>query len=71
MKIKNSDITLYLSSKSEFYKSGWRAAERNKYLRKEPDGDNPFYAEYESGYEDCISNGSTITVQGPDKSEKS
>jgi hypothetical protein len=72
MKIKQSDITLYLSTKSEFYKAGWKAADKGMY-RKEPEGDNPFYAEYESGYEDCISSGyraSTITAPGTDKSEK-
>tara|TARA_B100000953_G_scaffold277669_1_gene252632 strand:+ start:94 stop:270 length:177 start_codon:yes stop_codon:yes gene_type:complete len=56
MKIKPADITLYLNTKSEFYKSGWRAAEAKKHPKKVPDGDNPFYAEYESGYEDCILN---------------
>ena len=56
MKIKQSDITLYLSTKSEFYKAGWKAAEKDKHPRKEPDGDNPFYAEYESGYGDQIAN---------------
>ena len=53
MKIKPADITLYLNTKSEFYKAGWNAAEKGM-SRKEPDGDNPFYAEYESGYEDQI-----------------
>jgi hypothetical protein len=73
MKIKNSDITLYLSTKSEFYKAGWTAAEKGVSV-KEPDGDNPFYAEYESGYGDCISSGyraSTITAPGTDKRKKS
>jgi len=56
MKIKKSDITLYLSTKSEFYKAGWKAAEADVHLKKEPEGNNPFYEEYESGYEDCISN---------------
>ena len=72
MKIKQSDITLYLSTKSEFYKAGWTAAEKGV-VRKEPDGDNPFYAEYESGYGDCISSGyraSTITAPGTNKSEE-
>ena len=50
-----SDITLYLNSKSEFYRAGWRAAEKGVY-RKEHDGDNPFYAEFESGYEDQVAN---------------
>lgn len=56
MKIKPADITLYLNTKSEFYKEGWKAAEAKKHPKKVPDGDNPFYAEYESGYEDCILN---------------
>ena len=55
MKIQNSDITLYLNTKSEFYKAGWTAAEKGV-VRKVPDGDNPFYAEYESGYEDQVAN---------------
>ena len=72
MKIKQSDITLYLSTKSEFYKAGWKAADKGV-SRKAPDGDNPFYAEYESGYGDCISSGyraSTITAPGTNKSEE-
>ena len=72
MKIKQSDITLYLSTKSEFYKAGWMAADKGV-VRKEPEGDNPFYAEYESGYGDCISSGyraSTITAPGTNKSEE-
>jgi len=72
MKIQNSDITLYLSTKSEFYKAGWKAAEKGV-VRKEPEGDNPFYAEYKSGYGDCISSGyraSTITAPGTDKRKK-
>ena len=44
-----------MNSKSEFYRAGWRAAEKGVY-RKEPDGDNPFYAEFESGYEDQVAN---------------
>jgi len=56
MEIKESEVTLYLNTKSEFYKAGWKAAEAKKHPKKVPDGDNPFYAEYESGYEDCISN---------------
>ena len=69
MEIKESEITLYLSTKSEFYKAGWIAADKGV-SRKEPDGDNPFYAEYESGYGDCISSGyraSTITGSKKDK----
>ena len=72
MKIKPADITLYLSTKSEFYKAGWMAADKGV-VRKEPEGDNPFYAEYESGYGDCISSGyraSTITAPGTNKSEE-
>jgi len=72
MEIKESEITLYLSTKSEFYKAGWIAADKGV-SRKEPDGDNPFYAKYESGYGDCISSGyraSTITAPGKNKSEK-
>ena len=56
MEIKQSDITLYLNTKSEFYKAGWKAAERNKHPRKEPEGNNPFYEEYESGYGDQVAN---------------
>ncbi len=73
MKIIPADITLYLSTKSEFYKAGWIAADKGV-IRKEPEGDNPFYAEYESGYGDCISSGyraSTITAPGSDKRKKS
>ena len=72
MKIQHSDITLHLSTKSEFYKAGWKAADAG-IVRKEPEGDNPFYAEYESGYGDCISSGyraSTITAHGTDKRKK-
>jgi len=72
MEIKESEVTLYLSTKSEFYKAGWMAADKGV-VRKEPEGDNPFYAEYESGYGDCISSGyraSTITAPGKDKNEK-
>ena len=56
MEIKESEVTLHLSTKSEFYKAGWKAADAG-IVRKVPDGDNPFYAEYEAGYGDCISSG--------------
>jgi len=56
MEIKESEVTLHLSTKSEFYKAGWKAADAG-IVRKEPEGDNPFYAEYASGYGDCISSG--------------
>ena len=72
MEIKESEVTLYLSTKSEFYKAGWMAADKGV-VRKEPEGDNPFYAEYESGYGDCISSGyraSTITAPETDKRKK-
>ena len=69
MKIIPADITLYLSTKSEFYKAGWIAADAG-ISRKEPEGDNPFYAEYESGYGDCLSSGYRASTIRKKSSEK-
>ena len=54
MIITNENLTQYLSTKSEFYVAGWKAAEGNKDPKRVPDGDNPFFAEYESGWSDQV-----------------
>ena len=54
MIITNENLAEYLSTKSDFYRAGWKASEGNKDPKKVPDGDNPFYAEYESGWTDQI-----------------
>jgi hypothetical protein len=48
------DVKKYLSTKSEFYKAGWKASEGNKDPKREPDGDNPFFVEYENGWSDQL-----------------
>lgn len=54
MEITRQNLHEYLSTKSEFYVAGWKAAEADKNPKKVPDGDNPFYAEYEAGFSDQI-----------------
>jgi hypothetical protein len=46
----------HLKSKSALYIAGWNAAEKRKWKepQKEPEGNNPFYTEYRSGWEDQI-----------------
>ncbi len=54
MEITKQNLQDYLSTKSDFYVAGWKAAEAAKNPKKVPDGDNPFYAEYEAGFSDQI-----------------
>lgn len=54
MIITNENLTQYLNTKSKFYVAGWKASEENKNPKKVPDGDNPFFAEYESGWSDQV-----------------
>lgn len=54
MEITRQNLQEYLGTKSEFYVAGWKAAEADKNPKKVPDGDNPFFAEYESGWSDQV-----------------
>ena len=54
MEITKQNLQDYLSTKSDFYVAGWKASEANKNPKKVPDGDNPFFAEYENGWSDQV-----------------
>ena len=54
MEITKQNLQDYLSTKSDFYVAGWKASEANKNPKKVPDGENPFFAEYENGWSDQV-----------------